>query len=224
MASIIIVGDGPGGLSAALFLAKAGQDVTVFGMDRTGMNHAYLYNYLGIPEIDGPSFQQLARFQVTSFGARIVDEEVEEAAVEGSGFSVSADGGCRGDYLVLRRGEGPAAGRSARPGAGRLGGGGRRPERPHLHGPCIRGGPGCPPDAGSGHHLGRRRGGGRPRHTLDRSRAGRPGLGHPSQDRRVAMPATVVVGAQWGPPVRICSPSTKPQVIAGVELAPPVLS
>ena len=29
MARIIIVGDGPGGLSAALFLAKAGQDVTV---------------------------------------------------------------------------------------------------------------------------------------------------------------------------------------------------
>ncbi len=106
MASIIIVGDGPGGLSAALFLAKAGQDVTVFGMDRTGMNHAYLYNYLGIPEIDGPSFQQLARFQVTSFGARIVDEEVEEAAVEGSGFSVSADGGSRGDYLVLAEGKG----------------------------------------------------------------------------------------------------------------------
>ena len=34
MARIIIVGDGPGGLSAALFLAKADQDVTVFGMDR----------------------------------------------------------------------------------------------------------------------------------------------------------------------------------------------
>lgn len=29
MAKVIIVGDGPGGLAAALFLAKNGQDVTV---------------------------------------------------------------------------------------------------------------------------------------------------------------------------------------------------
>ena len=51
MASVVIVGDGPGGLSAALFLAKNGQDVTVFGTDDTAMHYAYLYNYLGIPEI-----------------------------------------------------------------------------------------------------------------------------------------------------------------------------
>ena len=105
MAKIIIVGDGPGGLSAALFLAKAGQEATVFGADQTGMNYAYLYNYLGIPEIAGTAFQQLARSQVESFGARIVAEEVEEVAREKDGFSVSAGGGVRGGYLVLAEGK-----------------------------------------------------------------------------------------------------------------------
>ena len=59
-ATIGIVGDGPGGLSAALFLAKAGHDVTVYGRDATAMNYAYLYNYLGFPEISGTEFQRAA--------------------------------------------------------------------------------------------------------------------------------------------------------------------
>ena len=31
MADVIVIGDGPGGLSSALFLAKNGKDVLVFG-------------------------------------------------------------------------------------------------------------------------------------------------------------------------------------------------
>ena len=79
MAHTIVIGDGPGGLSAALFLAKSGQDVTVYGMDQTAMNHAYLYNYLGIFEIDGTEFQQIARAQVTAFGASLAAEQVTAA-------------------------------------------------------------------------------------------------------------------------------------------------
>ena len=107
MASIIIVGDGPGGLSAALFLAKAGQDVTVFGMDRTGMNYAYLYNYLGVPEIGGTDFQQVARAQVEGFGARIVADELEGITRQGDGFVVHPGGDYKGDYLVLAEGGRP---------------------------------------------------------------------------------------------------------------------
>ena len=112
MASITIVGDGPGGLSAALFLAKNGQDVKVFGQDETAMNYAYLYNYLGIPEIDGTDFQEIARDQVTAQGAEILDEEVTSAVINGV-FTVETESGSyESDYLILTEGKDPELARS----------------------------------------------------------------------------------------------------------------
>jgi flavin-dependent dehydrogenase len=40
MPDVIVIGDGPGGLSAALFLAKNKMDVVVFGEDKTAMHWA----------------------------------------------------------------------------------------------------------------------------------------------------------------------------------------
>ena len=48
MPDVIVIGDGPGGLSAALFLAKNGKEVVVYGQDKTAMHWAMLHNYLGI--------------------------------------------------------------------------------------------------------------------------------------------------------------------------------
>ena len=42
MASIVVVGDGPGGLSAALFLARANNSVVVFGTDNTAVSYTHL--------------------------------------------------------------------------------------------------------------------------------------------------------------------------------------
>lgn len=112
MARVIIVGDGPGGLSAALFLAKNDHEVTVFGQDKTAMNYAYLHNYLGIPEIDGSEFQVVARRQVAGMGANLRDEEVT-AVAGGEVFTVEA--GPRSheaDYLILTEGKAPEIARS----------------------------------------------------------------------------------------------------------------
>lgn len=107
MAKVIIVGDGPGGLSAALFLAKNDHDVTVYGTDKTAMNYAHLYNYLGIPEIGGTEFQQVARDQVAAQGAVLVDEEVVRVSTD-DGVGVStASGSNSGDYLILTEGKNP---------------------------------------------------------------------------------------------------------------------
>jgi thioredoxin reductase (NADPH) len=109
---VIVVGDGPGGLSAALFLAKNGHDVTVFGQDKTAMNFAHLHNYLGIPEIAGTDFQRIARDQVIGFGARLRDEAVTSIAV-GETFTVTTDTGAHeGEYLVLTEGKSPELARS----------------------------------------------------------------------------------------------------------------
>lgn len=107
MATIGIVGDGPGGLSAALFLAKADHDVTVWGTDGTVMNYAHLYNYLGIESIGGTEFQARARAHASSHGATLVDDAVERVTVTDGGFEVSTgDGASTVEYLVLSEGKG----------------------------------------------------------------------------------------------------------------------
>ena len=78
MSDVLIVGDGPAGLSAALFLAKDEMSVKVFGQDQTLMHKAMVYNYLGIPEITGSEFQKVSRQQVEKFGAELLDGEVME--------------------------------------------------------------------------------------------------------------------------------------------------
>lgn len=109
MTDVIVIGDGPGGLSAALFLAKNGKDVVVFGQDKTAMHWAMLYNYLGIPEIHGSEFQKIGRQQVTGHGGRIEDQRVESVSAAPGGFGVKTESGQEhtAKYLVLSEGKSP---------------------------------------------------------------------------------------------------------------------
>ena len=108
MATIAIVGDGPGGLSAALFLAKNGQEVTVFGANETAMHFAHLHNYLGRPDIGGTEFQEIARDQVAAFGANLLDARVTAVSKAEAGFTVTTDDSeMAADYLILTEGKSP---------------------------------------------------------------------------------------------------------------------
>ena len=100
---VIIVGDGPGGLSAALLLAKNDADVAVFGTDDTPMHKAMLYNYPGIKEMTGSEFQRIARQQVTDFGAELREARVETLERTDAGFQVETGDGdtFTADFLVL---------------------------------------------------------------------------------------------------------------------------
>ena len=113
MAQIIIVGDGPGGLSAAVFLARGGHDVTVFGLDKTAVNYARLNNYLGLLPIDGPDFQAIARGQATTAGATLRSELVTEVSTSDR-IDATTEGGetVAGDYLILSEGKNPVLARS----------------------------------------------------------------------------------------------------------------
>lgn len=106
---VAVIGDGPGGLSAALFLAKAGTEVVVYGQDKTAMHWALLKNYLGIPEIHGSEFQRIARDQVTSFGGRIENDRVESVKQLDSGFELRLESGSvvTADFLILSEGKSP---------------------------------------------------------------------------------------------------------------------
>ncbi len=109
MANVIVVGDGPGGLSAALFLAKNGVEVTVYGQDKTAMHAAQLKNYLGIEDMHGSAFQERARAQVVSFGASVEDARVESVTRGEDGFTLTLEGGEErtASYLVLSEGKSP---------------------------------------------------------------------------------------------------------------------
>lgn len=109
MTDVLVIGDGPGGLSAALFLAKNGFDVLVVGEDKTAMHWALLKNYLGIPEVLGADFQRVARDQVSALGAKIRDAHVENIARDGDGYRATLQGGDQltARYLVLSEGKGP---------------------------------------------------------------------------------------------------------------------
>lgn len=103
MARVVVVGDGPAGLSAALFLAKNGREVVVFGEDETAMHYAYLYNYLGIEEVAGTELQRVARGQVEHFGGDLREGKVTSIRRGDPVFVVETDGGAeeQADYVVL---------------------------------------------------------------------------------------------------------------------------
>jgi thioredoxin reductase (NADPH) len=109
MPEVIIIGDGPGGLSAALFLAKNKVNVVVLGQDKTAMHWALLRNYLGIPEITGADFQVIARKQVTDFGGGIRDQHVTAVAKTKDGWSVQVQDNATltSKYLILSEGKAP---------------------------------------------------------------------------------------------------------------------
>jgi thioredoxin reductase (NADPH) len=107
MANVIIVGDGPAGLSAALFLAKKGMEVTVYGKNGTDMHFAMLHNYLGVPEITGSEFQKIATEQVKSFGANLDSKLVTSVAKTSAGFVVTTEDGERHEskYVIIAEGK-----------------------------------------------------------------------------------------------------------------------
>jgi thioredoxin reductase len=106
MARIAVVGGGPAGLSAALFLAKNDQEAVVFDTDDTWLHKAHLFNYLGIESMDGSEYVETAREQVDDFGAERRSVSVESVAADGDAFSVTtADGDVHAaDYVVLATG------------------------------------------------------------------------------------------------------------------------
>ena len=105
-ASVIVVGGGPAGLSAALFTQKNGLETTVFDADETWMHKAHLFNYLGIGSVGGSEFMATARQQVDDFGVdRRQGEEVTTVEDAGEGFVVETEADSyEADYVILATG------------------------------------------------------------------------------------------------------------------------
>lgn len=73
----VVIGGGPGGLSAALYLGRAHKKAVVLSSGPRRTAHATkIENYLGLPGISGSALLETAAVQVQSFGIPIILETV----------------------------------------------------------------------------------------------------------------------------------------------------
>ncbi|MEE1031657.1 MAG: NAD(P)/FAD-dependent oxidoreductase [Ruminococcus sp.] len=78
MKNVVIIGSGPAGLSAALYILRAGFSVTVVGKDNGALEKAEsIQNYFGLEKpITGNELVEIGKRQVLDLGGEIVQDEV----------------------------------------------------------------------------------------------------------------------------------------------------
>ena len=89
-----IIGGGPAGLTAAIYLARYRRKVAVF--DRGGSRAALIptsHNHAGYPDgIHGEDLLAAMRAQAAQFGAELRSGDVQTIAAEGQGWHLTGDG------------------------------------------------------------------------------------------------------------------------------------
>jgi len=102
----IIIGAGPGGLQAAIHLARYNRRVLL--VDRGGgrTRHArHIVNYLGIPAIDGLELTRIGFLQGRSFGVTVKSRTTVDKVSKRKNFKVlTAKEGFLGRYLIAASG------------------------------------------------------------------------------------------------------------------------
>jgi len=104
----LIVGGGPAGLSAAIYLARYDRTVAVFdaGGGRS-THHQVNHNYLGFPGgVPATRLQELGRAQLAEYPqVRFEDHEVLDCRREGDGFVAGGNfGSCGAKVVILATG------------------------------------------------------------------------------------------------------------------------
>ena len=103
MPTLVIIGGGPAGLSAAIYAVRAGLDVHVLYKDDGALGKAdRIENYFGFPDVI-PGAELLARGQAQAdrLGARLQRTEVTGIEYADRGFAVKTTGGERHADAVL---------------------------------------------------------------------------------------------------------------------------
>jgi len=101
----IIIGAGPGGLQAAIHLARYNRRVILFDQGGGRTRHAlHIENYLGLEITSGKELVDTGIKQIKSFGAEFRQEHVASVRVE-NGFTVITEKGqYRAPYVIVSAG------------------------------------------------------------------------------------------------------------------------
>ena len=91
MDDIIIVGSGHAGISASLYIKRAGLSVKVIGKDGGSLEKAdKIQNYFGLEKaLSGSELIQIGIKQAKELGVEIITEEVLDISYADEGFEVS---------------------------------------------------------------------------------------------------------------------------------------
>lgn len=107
MPSIVIIGGGPAGLSAAIYAARAGIQTTVAYKDGGALEKTdKIENYFGFTEvISGPELLARGRAQAQRLGAQLIQTEVTGVEYAEKGFTVKTTAGAfTADAVILATG------------------------------------------------------------------------------------------------------------------------
>ena len=93
MDDIAVIGAGPAGIAASIYLKRAGINVTLFEKEKIGglLLNAYLVeNYPGFPTgIAGSQLCKLMEDQLGNWNIQLTNEEVKQITIENNGFKLS---------------------------------------------------------------------------------------------------------------------------------------
>jgi thioredoxin reductase (NADPH) len=101
----IVVGAGPGGLQAAIYLGRYNRKVLL--IDRGGGRTTcakHIENYLGIPQISGREIVRIGKQQAESFGVEVVKGTVSRIEKKGTFEVTAGDRVARGTFVVVSTG------------------------------------------------------------------------------------------------------------------------
>lgn len=87
MYEVVVIGSGPAGLSAALYLKRAGKNIIVIEKEYEGtgqiMQSICVDNYLGLPSVSGDELGERFRQHVLDTGVLFLEDEVEKILYHG---------------------------------------------------------------------------------------------------------------------------------------------